>query len=230
MRESELCKETNPSLNNVESHPIDLSLTSPIETYDKPILECGYENNAFWSILTHTVVYHGEDNLSSLVFDFDKLYTTVNQTYITDPKDLYFSADNNNIPNLLPHCDTGKGEPGGHGPGPQFLSSQGNSAYRQNFSKQEYFMAAHYNEPELNQRYPVKTTVRNKFDPVQCVTTTYLWSNKSAKPPPRFENKGLFDMAKISFKLDSTLQGKLLDDNQTKVSILIDTGATLLYI
>ena len=33
-------------------------------------------------------------------------------------------------------------------------------------------------------------------------------------------------MGKISFKIDSTLQGKLLDDNQTKVNILIDTGAT----
>ena len=87
-------------------------------------------------------------------------------------------------------------------------------------------MAVHCNEPELNQRYPVKTTVGNKFDPVQCDTTTYLWSNRSAKPPPRFENKGLFYMGKISFKIDSTLQGKLLDDNQTKVSILIDTGAT----
>ena len=165
-------------------------MTSPIETNDKLILECGYEDNAFWSILTDTVVYHGEDNLSSLIFDFDKLCTTVNQTYITDPKDLYFSTDNNNIPDLLTQCETGKGEPGGHGPGPQFLDSQENSAYRQNFkSKQEYFMAAHCNESELNQRYPVKTTVRNKFDPVQCVTTTYLWSNRSAKQPPRFENK-----------------------------------------
>ena len=59
-------------------------------------------------------------------FDIDKLYTTVNQTYITNPKDLYFiDADNNNIPNLITHCETGKGEPGGHGPGPQFLNSQG---------------------------------------------------------------------------------------------------------
>ena len=87
-------------------------------------------------------------------------------------------------------------------------------------------MAAHCNEPELNQRYPVKTTIQNKFDPIQCVTTTYLWSNKSAKPLPRFENKGMFDMGKISFKIDSTLQGKLLDDKQTKINILIDTGAT----
>ena len=224
---SELCKGTSPSFDTEESHSIDLSLTSPIETYDKPILECGYEDNAFWSILTDTVAYHGEDNLSSLVFDFDKLHTTVNKTYITDPKDLYFSADNNNIPNFLTHCETGKGEPGGHGPGPQFLNSQENSTYRQKIkSKQEYFMAAHCNEPELNQRYPVKTTVQNKFDPVQCVTTTYLWSNRSAKPPPRFENKGLVDMGKISFKIDSTLQGKLLDDKQTKMNILIDTGAT----
>ena len=97
-----------------------------------------------------------------MVFDFDELYTTVNQTYITDPKDLYFSADNDNIPNIpnITHCETGKGEPGGHGPGPQFLNSQGNITYRQNFkSKKEYFMAAHCNEPELNQRYPVKTTL-----------------------------------------------------------------------
>ena len=224
---SELCKETNPSFDTEETHSIDLSSTSLIETYDKPILDSGYEDNAFWSILTDTVVYHGENNLSSLKFDIDNLYTTVNQTYITDPKDLYFSADNNNIPNLITHCETGKGEPGGHGPGPQFLNSQGDNTKRQNFkSKQEYFMAAHCNEPELNQRYPVKTTVRDKFDPVQCVTTTYLWSNRSANPPPRFENKGMFDMGKISFKIDSTLQGKLLDENQTKVDILIDTGAT----
>ena len=87
-------------------------------------------------------------------------------------------------------------------------------------------MAAYCNEPELNQRYPVKTTIQNKFDPIQCVTTTYLWSNRAVKPPPRFENKGLFDMGKISFRIDSTLQGKLLDEEQTKVNILIDTGAT----
>ena len=87
-------------------------------------------------------------------------------------------------------------------------------------------MAAHCNESELNQRYPVKTTIKSKFDPIQCVTTTYLWSNRSAEPPSRFENKGLFDMGKISFKIDSTLQGKLPDDKQTKVNILIDTGAT----
>ena len=224
---SELCKETNPSFDTEETHSIDLSSTSLIETYDKPILDSGYEDNAFWSILTDTVVYHGENNLSSLKFDIDNLYTTVNQTYITDPKDLYFSADNNNIPDLTTHCETGKGEPGGHGPGPKFLNSQGDNIKRQNFkSKQEYFMAAHCNEPELNQRYPVKTTVRDKFDPVQCVTTTYLWSNRSANRPPRFENKGMFDMGKISFKIDSTLQGKLLDENQTKVDILIDTGAT----
>ena len=76
-----------------ETHSIDLSSTSPIETYDKPILDSGYEDNAFWSILTDTVVYYGEDNLSSLIFDIDKLYTTVDQTHITDPKDLYFSAE-----------------------------------------------------------------------------------------------------------------------------------------
>ena len=33
-------------------------------------------------------------------------------------------------------------------------------------------------------------------------------------------------MGKISFKIDSTLQGKLLDEEQTKVNILIDTGAS----
>ena len=135
-------------------------LTSPIETYDKPILDSGYEDNTFWSILTDTVVYHGRDNLSSLTFNIDKLYTTVNQTHFTDPKDLYFNADNNNIPNSTTHCETGKGEPEGHGPDSQFLNSQGDNTNRQNFkSKQEYFMAAHCNEPELNHRYPVKTTV-----------------------------------------------------------------------
>ena len=155
------CAKRPICLSTEESHSIDLSSTSPIGTYDKPILEGGYEDNAFWSILTDTVVYHGENNLSSLVFDFDKLYTTIKQTYITDPKDLCFSADNNNIPNLPIHCETGKGEPGGHGPGPQFLNSQENKTYRQNFkSKQEDFMAAHCNEPELNQRYHVKQSSR----------------------------------------------------------------------
>ena len=68
MGNSELCKETSPSFDIEETHSIDLSLTSPIETYGKPILECDYEDNAFWSILTDTVVYHGEDKLSFLVF------------------------------------------------------------------------------------------------------------------------------------------------------------------
>ena len=225
---SELCKETNPSFDTEETHTINLPLTSPIETYGKSIPECGYEDNAFWSILTDTVVYYGENNFSSLIFDIEKSYnTTVEQTYITDPKDLYFNADNNNIPNNFRYSEIGKGEPGGHGPDSQFLNSQEDNTHRSDFkSKQEYFMAAHCNEPELNQRYPVKTTIQNKFDPIQCVTTTYLWSNKSAKPLPRLENKGMFDMGKISFRIDSTLQGKLLDDKQTKISILIDTGAT----
>ena len=114
---SELCKETNPSFDTEESHTINLSLTSPIETHDKSILECGYEDNAFWSILTDTVVYHEENNFSSLIFDIDKSYnTTEEQTYITDPKDLYFNADNNNIPNNIRDSEIGKGEPGGHGP------------------------------------------------------------------------------------------------------------------
>ena len=99
-----------------------------------------------------------------MVSDFEKLYPTEKQTYFADPKDLYFSADNNNTPNLPIHCETGKGEPGGHGPDPQFLTSQESKTYRQNFkSKQEYFMAAHCNEPELNQRYPVKTTFQIKI-------------------------------------------------------------------
>ena len=72
----------------------------------------------------------------------------------------------------------------------------------------------------------MKTTIQNKFDQIQCVTTTYLWSNRSVKQPPRFENKGLFDMGNISFKIDSTLKGRLLDDEQTKINILIDTGYT----
>ena len=38
---------TSPSFDIEESHSIDLSSTSPIETYDKPILECGYEDNPF---------------------------------------------------------------------------------------------------------------------------------------------------------------------------------------
>ena len=122
---SELCKETTQSFDTEEPHTIDLSSTSPIETYDKPILECGYEDNAFWSILTDTVVYHEENNLSSLILDFDKSYnTTLNQTYFTDPKDLYFNADNNNIPKFLKYSETRKGEPEGHGSDSQFLNSQ----------------------------------------------------------------------------------------------------------
>ena len=47
MGNSELCNETNPSFDTEETNTIDLSTTSPIETYDKSILECGYEDNAF---------------------------------------------------------------------------------------------------------------------------------------------------------------------------------------
>ena len=71
-------------------------------------------------------------------------------------------------------------------------------------------MATHCNEPELNQRYPVKTAVQDKFDPVQCVTTTYLWSNRSANPPPRFENKGMFDMGKYLSRLIVHCKGSYL--------------------
>ena len=41
-------------------------------------------------------------------------------------------------------------------------------------------MAAHCNEPELNKRYPVTTSIKNVFDPGKCVATTYLWSEESA--------------------------------------------------
>ena len=60
-----------------------------------------------------------------MVFDLNKLNTTVTQTYITDPKDLYFSADHNNIPNYSTYCGVGKGERGGHDPDPQFLKFTG---------------------------------------------------------------------------------------------------------
>ena len=110
-----------------------------------------------------------------MIFDFDKSYnTTVNQTYITDPKDLYFNADNNNIPNFLKYIETGKGESGGHGPDSQLLNLQEDNTHRQNFkSKQEYFMAAHCNEPELNQRYPVKTVIPSQGNNPAAPLTPY---------------------------------------------------------
>ena len=86
-------------------------------------------------------------------------------------------------------------------------------------------MAVDCNEPELNMRYPVKTTVKSEFEPGKCVTTTYLWSDMSTKPPPRFESKGTFEMGKIAMNMDSTVQGTLLE-GKTKLNILIDSGAS----
>ena len=86
-------------------------------------------------------------------------------------------------------------------------------------------MAAHCNEPELNHRYPVKTTIQSKFYPIQCVTTTYLWSNKSAEPQQRFESKGLFDMGKFPLSLTAHYRESYLMMTN-KDNILIDTGAT----
>ena len=69
---SELCKETSPSFNNEETLPIDLSLTSHIETYDKLIPECDFKHCALWSIFVDIVSYHEEENSSS--FQTEALY------------------------------------------------------------------------------------------------------------------------------------------------------------
>ena len=214
---SELSKDASPSFDNEEPLPIDLPLDLHVE-HDKSIPECGLDDCAFWSILTDTVSYYQKDNLSSLVLESDSI--EVQDTYYTDAKDMYFCAANNNIPNVEKNNNEEENIEGNFSL--CFEEEIGNNT-RENFeSKEEYFMAAHCNEPELNKRYPVTTSIKNVFDPGKCVATTYLWSEESAIS----ENRGIFDMGKIAMKMDSTVQGTLLTPDETKMEILIDSGAT----
>ena len=212
---SELNKDASPSFDNEEPLPIDLPSTLHVDEHDKSIPERGIDDCAFWSILTDTVSYYQKDNLSSLVLETDSI--EVQDTYYKNAKDMYFCAANNNIPNK------GKEENEKDNIGYFSLLDEENIKVRENFeSKEEYFMAAHCNEPELNKRYPVTTSIKNVFDPGKCVATTYLWSDETAIS----ENKGIFDMGKIAMRMDSTVQGTLLSSDKTKMEILIDSGAT----
>ena len=204
--------DTSPSFDYQEPLPIDLSSALHVEQDGQSIPECSLDDCAFWSILTDTVSYYQKDHLSSLVLESDS--TDVPDTYYQSAKDMYFCAANNNTPYI--------GNEELVGDWFSLCSDEINNT-KENFkSKDEYFMAAHCNEPELNKRYPVTTTIKNEFDPGKCVATTYLWSEKTAMS----ENKGTFDMGKIAMKLDSTVQGTLLTPEESKVEILIDSGAT----
>ena len=217
---SELCKESNPSFDNEESLPIDLSSTLHVDEHGESIPECGLEDCAFWSILSDTVSYYQEDNLSSLIVETNS--STEQDTYLTSAKDLYFCADHNNVPHKFKDRESERGESHERNMDSQLLDSSEENT-RKNFeSKDEYFMAVHCNEPELNKRYPVKTSIKSEFDPSTCVATTHLWRESSAV----FENKGDFDMGKIAMTMDNTVKGELLNPEKTKVEILIDSGAT----
>ena len=217
---SELSKDASPSFDNEEPLPIDLSSTLHVDEHDKPIPECGLDDCAFWSILTDTVSYYQKDNLSSLVLESDSI--EVQDTYYTNAKDMYFCAANSNVPHEERNNMEGK-ENMEENFSLCFDDENCSNSTKENFeSKEEYFMAAHCNEPELNKRYPVSTSIKNVFDPSRCVATTYLWSEESAVS----ENKGTFDMGKIAMRIDSTVQGILLTPDKTKMEILIDSGAT----
>ena len=131
----------------------------------------------------------------------------VQDTYYKNAKDMYFCAANNNVP--IGEDNNEKDNIEGYF---SLCFNEESNNKRENFES---------NEPELNKRYPVTTSIKNVFDPGKFVATTYLWSEESAIS----ENKGIFDMGKIAMKMDSTVQGTLLTPDKTKMEILIDSGA-----
>ena len=175
---SELCKETSPSFDTEETLPIDLSLTSHIETYDKLIPECDFKHCALWSIFVDIVSYHEEENSSS--FQTEALYTDQPKTYYRNPKDLYFNADNNNVPNLNTYNKSKKREFGNYPSNSQFLNLQVKDRHYVS-SKRQYFMAAHCNEPTLSMRCCEDNS--EQFGLANYVTITYLWNDRSVNPP-----------------------------------------------
>ena len=141
-------------------------------------------------------------------------------------KNLYFNADNNNIPNNVRDSEIGKGEPGGHGPDSQFLNSQEDNTHRSDFkSKQEYFMAAHCNEPELNQRYPVKTTIQNKFDPIHVLLPHICGVINQQNHCQGLKTKACLIWERFLLRLIVHCKENCLMTNN-KDKYLIDTGAT----
>ena len=175
---SELCKETSSSFDTEETLPIDLSLTSHIETYDKLIPECNFEHCALWSIFVDIVSCHKEENSSS--FQTEALYTDQPKTYYRNPKDLYFNADNNNIPNLNTYNKSKKREFGNYPSNSQFLNLQVKDRHYVS-SKRQYFMEAHCNEPTLSMRCCEDNS--KQFGLANYVTITYLWNDRSVNPP-----------------------------------------------
>ena len=233
---SELSKDTSPSFGNEEPLPIDLSSALHVDNHDESIPECDLDDCAFWSILTDTVSYYQKDHVSSLVLESDS--TDTQDTYYTCAKEMYFCAANNNVPHVNEEdkyeqnqsfctddhlCTQGVYKKENFESKDDHLCTRSVYNTKENFeSKQEYFMAAHCNEPELNTRYPVKTSIKTEFHPGKCVATTYLWSERDAET----ENKGIFDMGKIAIRADCTVQGTLLNPEKNKMQILIDSGAT----
>ena len=180
-----------------------------MDNHDESIPECDLDDCTFWSILTDTVSYYQKDHVSSLVLESDS--TDTQDTHYTCAKEMYFCAANNNVPYM--------NEGDKHEQNQSFctddpLSTQSVYNTKESFkSKHEYFMAAHCNEPELNTRYPVKTSIKTEFHPGKCVATTYLWSERDAES----ENKGIFDMEKIAIRADCTVQGTLLNPEKNKI-------------
>ena len=175
---SELCKETSSSFDTEETLPIDLSLTSHIETYDKLIPECDFKHCALWSIFVDIVSYHEEENSSS--FQTETLYTDQPKTYYRNSKDLYFNADNNNVPTLITYNKSKKREFGNYPSNSQFLNLQVKDRHYVS-SERQYFMAVHCNEPTLSMRCCEDNS--EQFGLANYVTITYLWNDRSVNPP-----------------------------------------------
>ena len=201
---SKLCKETSPSFDTEATLPIDLSSTSHIETYDKFIPECDFKHCALWSILVDIVSYHEEENSSS--FQTEALYKDQPKTYYRNPKDLYFNADNNNVPNLNTCNKSKKGEFGNYASNPQFLNSQVKDRHYVS-SQRQYFMAANCNEPKLSMKCCEDNS--KQFGLTNYVTVTYLWNDRSVNPSTR----GIL----LMFRWNGMKQSKLVESEQTKL-------------
>ena len=124
--------------------------------------------------------YHEEENSSS--FQTEALYTDQPKTYYRNPKDLYFNADNNNVPNLNTYNKSKKREFGNYPSNSQFLNLQAKDRHYVS-SKRQYFMAAHCNELTLSMRCCEDNS--EQFGLANYVTITYLWNDRSVNPPTR---------------------------------------------
>ena len=217
---SELGNKVKPSFDlEFEPHEIESHstlYTNYLSQECKSIPKNVAQNGALWSILTDQVHFCGEKS--------NALRHKESKSHFVDPKELYFNADHNNVPqnykqNEIEDIDILEDS--------IHMFSTG-STEDKNMDSDPKQLQAEQCVLDLDQRYDVmaKVVSEDDFDPHVCITTNYLWSEKDHRKTSSSGKQSKFDMGVIPIDLKSVVRGNLLDQAKTPVKALIDSGCT----